>query len=124
MTYDAGLDLLVCEHSTSSVARLHADGTREVLASHFEGRELNSPNDLCVHSSGAIYFTDPWYGRMPGFGIERPRDLGPIVAKIGLAADEHLGRELAFVHEVVDRHRVFVRCDGHQGHPVLAVAAV
>src|SRR5690606_19841411 len=76
MTYDAGLDLLVCEHSTSSVARLHADGSREVLASHFEGRELNSPNDLCVHSSGAIYFTDPWYGRMPGFGIERPRDLG------------------------------------------------
>ena len=76
MTYDAGLDLLVCEHSTSSVARLHADGSREVLASHFEGRELNSPNDLCVHSSGVIYFTDPWYGRMPGFGIERPRDLG------------------------------------------------
>src|SRR5690606_11234989 len=76
MTYDAGLDLLVCEHATSSVVRLRAGGAREVLASHFEDRELNSPNDLCVHSSGAIYFTDPWYGRMPGFGIERPRDLG------------------------------------------------
>jgi gluconolactonase len=47
-----------------------------VLASHYEGRELNSPNDICVRSDGSIYFTDPWYGRMPGFGVERPRELG------------------------------------------------
>ncbi|WP_370311841.1 isochorismatase family protein [Sagittula sp.] len=76
MTYDADLNLLVCEHSTSSVARFRPDGTREVLASHFEGRELNSPNDIVVKSDGSIWFTDPWYGRMPGFGVERPRDLG------------------------------------------------
>ncbi|MEM1286652.1 MAG: isochorismatase family protein [Pseudomonadota bacterium] len=76
MTYDAGLNLLVCEHATSSVAKFAPDGTRTVLASHFEGRELNSPNDLCVKSDGSIWFTDPWYGRMPGFGVERPRDLG------------------------------------------------
>ncbi|MEM9063114.1 MAG: isochorismatase family protein [Pseudomonadota bacterium] len=72
MTYDADLNLLVCEHSTSSVTRFRPDGTREVLASHFEGKELNSPNDLCVGRDGSIYFTDPTYGRMPGFGIERP----------------------------------------------------
>jgi gluconolactonase len=76
MTYDADLNLLVCEHATSSLARFGPDGRREVLASHFEGRELNSPNDLCVKSDGAIYFTDPWYGRMPHYGVERPRDLG------------------------------------------------
>lgn len=76
MTYDADLNLLVCEHATSSVARFGADGRRDVLASHFEGRELNSPNDLCVHSSGAIYFSDPWYGRMAHYGVERPRQLG------------------------------------------------
>lgn len=76
MTYDAGLNLLVCEHSTSSVVRFAPDGTRTVLASHFEGRELNSPNDICVKSDGSIWFTDPWYGRMPGFGVERPRELG------------------------------------------------
>ena len=76
MTYDADLNLLVCEHSTSSVARFSPDGRREVLASHFEGKELNSPNDLCVGPDGSIYFTDPWYGRMPGFGVERPRELG------------------------------------------------
>lgn len=76
MTYDAALNLLVCEHATSSVARIGPDGQREVLASHFEGRELNSPNDIVVHSDGSIWFSDPWYGRMPHFGIDRPRDLG------------------------------------------------
>jgi len=76
MTYDAALNLVVCEHATSSVARIAPDGRREVLASHFEGRELNSPNDLCIRSDGSIYFTDPWYGRMAGFGVERPRELG------------------------------------------------
>ncbi|MDO9637595.1 MAG: isochorismatase family protein [Pseudotabrizicola sp.] len=76
MTYDADLNLIVCEHATSSVARFRPDGTREVLCSHFEGRELNSPNDLCVKSDGSIWFTDPWYGRMPHFGVERPRQLG------------------------------------------------
>ena len=76
MTYDADLNLIVCEHATSSVARFRPDGTREVLCSHFEGRELNSPNDLCVKSDGSIWFTDPWYGRMPHYGVERPRDLG------------------------------------------------
>lgn len=76
MTYDADLNLLVCEHATSSLARFRPDGSREVLASHFEGRELNSPNDLCVKSDGSIWFTDPWYGRMPHYGVERPRELG------------------------------------------------
>lgn len=76
MTYDADLNLLICEHSTSSVVRIRPNGTREVLASHFEGRELNSPNDIIVRSDGAIYFTDPTYGRMPGFGVERDTQLG------------------------------------------------
>jgi len=78
MTLDAEGRLLVCEHSTSSVVRMDPDGTgggREVLASHYQGKELNSPNDIIVHSSGAIYFSDPTYGRMPGFGIERDQDL-------------------------------------------------
>lgn len=76
LTYDRDLNLIVCEHSTSSVAKFTPDGRRQVLASHFEGKELNSPNDTCVRSDGSIYFTDPWYGRMPGFGVERPRQLG------------------------------------------------
>ena len=76
MTYDADLNLIVCEHVTSALWRERSDGSREVLAYHWEGKYLNSPNDVCVHSSGAIYFSDPWYGRFPGFGIERERELG------------------------------------------------
>ncbi len=76
MTYDADINLVVCEHATSSVALFRPDGTREVRCSHFEGRELNSPNDLCFRSCGSVYFSDPWYGRMPHYGVERPRQLG------------------------------------------------
>jgi gluconolactonase len=78
MTLDAQGRLIVCEHSTSSVVRIDADGTgsgREVLATHYAGKELNSPNDVVVHSGGAIYFSDPTYGRMPGFGVEREQEL-------------------------------------------------
>jgi gluconolactonase len=76
MTYDADLNLLVCEHVTSCLIRETPDGEREIIAQHFEGEELNSPNDVVVHSSGAIYFSDPWYGRMPVFGHPRERRLG------------------------------------------------
>jgi gluconolactonase len=78
MTLDADGRLLVCEHSTSSVVRMAPEGSgagREVLASHYEGKELNSPNDIVVHSDGSICFSDPTYGRMPGFGVEREQDL-------------------------------------------------
>ena len=76
MTYDADLNLLVCEHVTSSLVRETPQGAREIIAQEFEGEELNSPNDVTVHSSGAIYFSDPWYGRFPGFGHPRKRRLG------------------------------------------------
>ena len=75
MTYDADLNLLVCEHATSSVARYRPNGQREVMCSHFEGKELNSPNDICVRSDGAVYFTDPTYGRMEHYGVPRPKHL-------------------------------------------------
>jgi gluconolactonase len=78
MTFDLDGKLIVCEHVTSSVVRMDPDGTgsgREVIASHYGDRELNAPNDVVVKSDGAIYFSDPTYGRMPGFGIEREQDL-------------------------------------------------
>ncbi len=76
MTLDADLDLLVCEHVTSTLVRERADGVREIVAFHWRGAYLNSPNDVCVRSDGTIYFSDPWYGRSPGFGVERARELG------------------------------------------------
>ena len=75
MTYDAHGNLIVCEHVTSSVVRENADGTRETLATHWQGKELNSPNDVVVAPDGSIFFSDPWYGRMAGFGVEREREL-------------------------------------------------
>jgi gluconolactonase len=76
MTLDADHNLLVCEHVSSSLVRERPDGIRETLAYHYEGKYLNSPNDVTVRSDGTIYFSDPWYGRFPGFGIERARELG------------------------------------------------
>jgi gluconolactonase len=51
------------------------DGGREILAYHWQGKYLNSPNDVIVASDGSIIFTDPTYGRLPGFGIERKQEL-------------------------------------------------
>ena len=76
MVYDADGNLLVCEHSTSSLVRERPGGEREAIATHFRGKELNSPNDVITRSDGTIYFSDPWYGRMPVFGVERRRELG------------------------------------------------
>lgn len=75
MVYDTAGNLLVCEHVTSSLVRELPDGRRETVASHFEGKQLNSPNDVCVRSDGTIYFSDPTYGRLPGFGVERECEL-------------------------------------------------
>ena len=75
MTRDDHGNLIVCEHVTSSLVRESPDGTRETLASHWGERELNSPNDVIVAADGSIIFTDPTYGRMPGFGLEREQEL-------------------------------------------------
>jgi gluconolactonase len=75
MTRDDDGNLIVCEHVTSSVVRERPDGTRETLATHWGDRELNSPNDVIVARDGSILFTDPTYGRMPGFGLEREQEL-------------------------------------------------
>src|SRR5207253_4331964 len=75
MTRDNDGNLIVCEHVTSSVVRERPDGTRETLATHWGDKELNSPNDVIVASDGSILFTDPTYGRMPGFGVERDQEL-------------------------------------------------
>ena len=75
MTYDADGNLIVCEHVTSTVVRESPDGKRETIASHYQGKELNSPNDVVVANDGSIYFSDPPFGRVPVFGLEREREL-------------------------------------------------
>jgi gluconolactonase len=71
--FDAQGRLVSCEHGTSRVAREEKDGKFTVLASHWQGKELNSPNDLTIKSDGAIYFSDPTFGRVrEDVGILRP----------------------------------------------------
>ena len=59
---DAMKRLTMCQHGDRQVSRLETDGKRTVLASHYDGKRLNSPNDLIYHSNGDLYFTDPPYG--------------------------------------------------------------
>ncbi len=54
--------LLACEHGTRRVTRTEHDGRITVLASHFDGKRLNSPNDIVCRSDGSIWFTDPPFG--------------------------------------------------------------
>lgn len=74
-TYDGSRRIVTCEHVTSRVTRTEADGTITVLADRCRDTELNSPNDVVVKSDGRIFFTDPTYGRMPYYGVERPQQL-------------------------------------------------
>jgi gluconolactonase len=63
LTFDSEGRLVACEHGDRRVSQLASDGkTKETLADRFEGKRLNSPNDLVFMSNGDLYFTDPPYG--------------------------------------------------------------
>jgi len=73
LTLDSQGRVLAAEHNGRRVTRVADDGTRTVLAEQFQGKRLNSPNDIVVKSDGAIYFTDPPYGVQPSRpGTVRP----------------------------------------------------
>lgn len=88
--------LLRCEHGNRRVIRIAADGTRRVVASHWRGLRLNSPNDVVVASDGAAWFTDPPYGIASDHeGHAAPSEIGachvyrvdPVTGEVALAAD-------------------------------------
>jgi len=62
LTLDGEGRLIACEHGNRRVSRTEADGTVVAVAERYDGRRLNSPNDVVVKSDGTIYFTDPPYG--------------------------------------------------------------
>lgn len=76
-TVDPQGRLVSCEHRGRCVSRTEHDGTRTVLASHFEGKRLNSPNDVVVKSDGSIWFSDPSYGIDSDYeGDAAPSEIG------------------------------------------------
>ena len=62
LTHDSAGRLVVCEHGNRRVLRIEKDGTETVIAEKYEGKKLNSPNDVVYKSDGWAYFTDPPYG--------------------------------------------------------------
>lgn len=62
LTLDRDGRLVFCQHGNRRVVRLENDGTITALAERFDGRRLNSPNDLVFRSNGDLYFTDPPFG--------------------------------------------------------------
>ena len=61
-TLDREGRLVACEHLGRQVSRIEVDGSLTVLADRYQGKRLNSPNDVIVKSDGSIWFTDPTYG--------------------------------------------------------------
>ena len=68
LTIDKQGRLLACEHANRRVSRIEKNGTVTTIADKYNGKKLNSPNDIVVKSDGSIYFTDPPYGLTAEFG--------------------------------------------------------
>jgi gluconolactonase len=76
-TVDRQGRLVSCEHLARRVVRTEHDGSITVLASHWQGRRLNSPNDVVVHSDGGVWFTDPSYGILSDYeGLRAESEIG------------------------------------------------
>ncbi|MBM3852333.1 MAG: SMP-30/gluconolactonase/LRE family protein [Verrucomicrobia bacterium] len=76
MYVDRDGSIVICQHASHSVVRRAKDGTISTLVDSYEGRRLNSPNDVVLKSNGDLYFTDPPYGvSNPRFGVVGVREL-------------------------------------------------
>jgi len=67
LAWDREGRLLMCQHGDRRIVRVEADGRRIVIADRYQGKRLNSPNDLVLGPGGALYFTDPPFGLPGGF---------------------------------------------------------
>jgi hypothetical protein len=92
LTLDRQGHLISCEHGDRRVSRLTPGGGKRTVADNYRGKRFNSPNDCVVHSSGAIYFTDPPYGLPKGWSDER-RELDFINEAAGRPDSERLCAE-------------------------------
>ncbi|PWQ93967.1 SMP-30/gluconolactonase/LRE family protein [Leucothrix arctica] len=110
--------LVSCEHGTRRVTRTELDGSITVIADSFDGKRLNSPNDVVVKSDGTIWFSDPHYGIMTNYeGFVAEQELpcqvyrvDPSTGKIDLMLSDFAGPNgLVFNH---DETRLYVADTG------------
>lgn len=73
LTTDSQGRLTICQHGNRRVVRIEKNGLTTVLADRFNGKRLNSPNDLVYRSDGALFFTDPPFG-LPKFADDPGRE--------------------------------------------------
>jgi gluconolactonase len=130
-TWDRQGRLVTCEHARRRLSRTEPDGSITVLADRYDGKRLNSPNDVVVRSDGLIYFTDPPYGLTQEFGEPGEQELpfqgvyclNPESGALTLLADDHeRPNGLAFSPDErwlyladTPRHKIYlyeVRADG------------
>ena len=96
-TRDREGNMISCEHGGRCVSRTTLDGRYEVLVTHWNGKRLNSPNDVVVKSDGTIWFTDPPYGIASDYeGIKAESEIGrnhvyrfdPATGDLSVVADD------------------------------------
>jgi gluconolactonase len=82
-TFDFEGRQVSCQHGQRRVARYEPDGTVTVIADKWQGKPLNSPNDLVVHPDGAVWFTDPPYGILGNYeGFQAKPELKEAVYRV------------------------------------------
>jgi len=110
--------LISCQHTGRNLVRIEADGSTTVLADKFDGKRLNSPNDVAVKPDGTLYFTDPPWGltgpaEIPGHWVYR---LDPTNGKV-----EPIVKDLAMPNGInfsPDESRIYIAdTGGHTRHP-------
>jgi gluconolactonase len=114
-TRDRAGRLVSCEHGNRRVTRTEHDGTVTVIADRYQGKRLNSPNDVVEHSDGSIWFTDPAYGIDSDYeGYQAESEIGachvyrvdPATGEVRIVADDfERPNGLAFS---VDETRLYV----------------
>jgi gluconolactonase len=111
--------LVTCEHRTRRVTRTEYDGSITVLADSFEGKRLNSPNDVVVTSDGSVWFTDPEFGILGFYEGERaerelPTNVYRIDGKTGAmtVATDEVARPNGLAFSPDERTAYIVECGG------------
>lgn len=115
--------VVACVNLERALVRIEHDGTVTRLATHFEGRRLNSPNDVVVMSDGSIWFTDPPYGIANDYeGVRQKSELPPTIYRLDPTSGDlaAVNRDFAGPNGLSfspDERLLYVAETGDQTHP-------